>query len=135
GAGPFGSSTSAVVLAPAGVGTGNTTARLVYGGAGSVSFGRDLNVTGRIAQNNAATLPGFGVNGAGTLVMNGNITLDDSPLSIVGAAGSTTTINGNITGSGGPLTDQGGSTTSTIVLNGNNTFAGGAELTQGTWAV
>jgi autotransporter-associated beta strand protein len=130
---PFGNSTSAVVLAPAGIGTGGTTARLVYGNAATATFARDLLVSGRVARNNAAILPGFGVNGASSLVMNGDITLDDSALMFVGGAGSSVTINGDITGSGGPITDQGGA--ATIALNGNNTFAGGAELSASTWAI
>jgi autotransporter-associated beta strand protein len=131
---PFGNSTSAIQLAPAGLGTGSATARLVYGGAGAASFDRPLNVSGRIALNNAATLPGFGVLGTQTLVMNGDITLDDSPLTILAPTGSTVTINGDITGSGGPLTN-GTSAAGNIVLNGNNTFTGGAEIGGGTWMI
>jgi autotransporter-associated beta strand protein len=131
---PFGSSTSAVALAPAGVGTGGTTARLAYAGGSPGTFDRNLNVSSRVALNNNAVLAGFGVNGASALTMNGNIALDDSPLSLLGGAGSSLTLNGNITGSG-VLVDQGSTATSTIQVNGNNTFAGGVEMQAATWQV
>jgi autotransporter-associated beta strand protein len=131
----FGSDTSAIVLAPAGVGTGGTTARLAFNGAGSASFDRNLLVTGRIALNNSATLPGFGVASASTLNMNGNITLDASPLMLLTVSGAPNglVINGNITGDGGPVTDGTGG--GVITLNGNNTFTGGIEMANATWEV
>ncbi len=130
----FGNSTTAIQLAPAGLGTGGTTARLVYAGAGAATFDRDLLVSGRIALNNAATLPGFGVSAAQSLTMNGDITLDDSPMTILAPTGSTVTFNGDITGGGGPLTN-GTAAAGNIVFNGNNTFAGGAEVGGGTWVL
>ena len=130
----FGNSASAVVLAPAGVGTGGTTARLVYASAGNASFDRPLDVTGRIALNNQATIPGFGLNTANTLRMTGTITLDNSPLTFVGVSGSLLSIDGKITGAGGPVTDN-GTGSGTIRLNNNNDFTGGAELSGATWQI
>jgi len=132
--GPFGASDTAIVLAPAGLGTGGTTARLVYAAPGTGTFDRDLLVSGRIALNNAATIPGFGAAAGSTLDMNGDITLDASPLTFIGGAGSTVNIIGDIIGTGGPITDQGGAPN--IVLSGNNTFVGGVEMSNGiTWSV
>lgn len=123
---PFGTDTSAIILAPAGIGTGGTTARLLAN-LGLVTFDRDLRVTGRVATGNSATIPGFGVNGATTLVMNGDINLDGSPLSILGnSLNSLVIINGDISGTG-PLTD-GSSNGGTVRLNGNNTYTGDTEL-------
>ncbi len=133
-AGPFGGDPSPIAIAPAGTGIGGTTARLVYGGASPATFDRDLNVSARIAFNNAATLPGFGLSTAQTLTMNGEIRLDDSPLTLVGTTGSTLLLNGRITGAGGPVTDR-STGAGTIRVNGNNNFTGDVELSGATWQI
>ncbi|MCS7033975.1 MAG: autotransporter-associated beta strand repeat-containing protein, partial [Phycisphaerae bacterium] len=132
---PFGSDNSAIVLAPGGIGTAGNTARLVYNGAGSVAFDRDLLVSGRVAVGNAAILPGFGLNGPGTLTMNGDITLDASPMTFLSNnPAAVLVINGDISGTG-PVTD-GSATAGTVRLNGNNTFTEGTELGGGlVWQV
>jgi autotransporter-associated beta strand protein len=133
-ASPLGQSTSAIVLAPAGTGTGGNTGRLAYGGASSASVDRNLNVTGRVALNNAAIVPGFGVATAQSLTMNGTINLDATPLGLIGTAGSTLVLNGKITGSG-PITEIGTNSTSVIQINNTNTFDGGVEMQAANWQI
>ena len=143
----LGMSTSPVQLASAGRGTldlgvapaGNTAgaARLIYGGGGgsTATFARDVLVTGRMALNNSQIAPGIGCLPNSNLVVNGNITLDDSPLAFVGsgfgAPASNVYVNGVISGNGGLI--EGGATA--IVLSGNNTFTGGVEMSFSNWLV
>ncbi|MBC8107742.1 MAG: autotransporter-associated beta strand repeat-containing protein [Anaerolineae bacterium] len=129
-AGPFGSDTSAITLAPGDF----TSTKLIYAGAGAASFARNLDVRAFNAIGNQALLPQFGVSAAQSLTMDGDIALS-FPLNFTGAAGAAVTVNGDVSGSGF-LTDF-SATSTTITLTGNNTHTGGMEFTGGsnTWAV
>ncbi|CAN5476987.1 hypothetical protein BH09PLA1_BH09PLA1_11010 [soil metagenome] len=129
-AGPFGSDTSAIVMAPGDF----TSAKLIYGGAGAATFARGLDVKAFNAIGNQALLPQFGVSAAQSLTMNGDI-LIDFPLNFTGTSGAAITIAGKVSGSGF-LTDF-RATSTTLTLNGNNTHTGGIEMAASgnTWAV
>lgn len=130
----FGNSNTTVLLAPAG-GVGAGTGRIVYAGSGPATFDRDLKVSATTSLNNSVLLPGFGLITAQTLTMNGDIELDATPLILAGTAGSTLFLDGDITGSGGPLTDSGSTSTSVIRINGGNSFTGGVEMQTATWQI
>lgn len=124
GNGPLGSGTSPVVLAPAGFGTGGSTARMVYNGLGTGTFDRDILVSGRVATNNSAILPGIGAAANNAIVFSGDITLDDSPLALIsGSTGGTVRVNGDISGNGAVIDGA-----TNVVLTGNNTFTGGVDM-------
>jgi fibronectin-binding autotransporter adhesin len=130
-AGPLGSDSSAIVMAPGSSigGTGGVPfARLWTGGAGTTTVSRDLIVRG-----NPIAVCGLGTNGSfadQVLVMNGNISLQ-SHLELQGDPVTPMIINGTISGPG--LLSDGFAAAQTI--NGNNTYSGGTEIHDGQWFI
>ena len=131
--------------------TKNGTGTLTLTGSNSYSGGTTLNTgtlvigntaaagTGTITQTSGSSLLKFDTTGTitnamsiynvasnQTMTLSGSITAQNTPSDV--ASGTTLSINGTISGSGG-VTKNG---TGTLTLNGNNTFTGNTTINSGT---